>query len=71
MTEDDDSDVDRAENSKLMRLFEKPAFPFQKGPEGWLVHVRHANSISGGRGGGGWMVWRTGLKLTLNGCDHP
>lgn len=52
MTENDDSDVDRAENGKLMRLFEKPAFPFQKGPEGWLIHVRHANSISGGKGSG-------------------
>lgn len=31
MTEDDDSDVDRAEDGKLMRLLEKTAFPFQKG----------------------------------------
>ena len=64
MTEDDDSDVDRAEDGKLMRLFEKTAFPFQKGPEGWLVHIRHASCM-------GREVWRSGLKLTLNGCDHP
>jgi len=54
MAEDDDSDVDGAEDGKLMRLLEQAAFALEEGYGSVAIISNCDTAVRGGLGGRGW-----------------